>query len=273
MPSTLSMTDLPGLIQGYRLCAKTEGKSDKTIAIVANSVRYLEEFLRSEGLPTNVTQIGPREIRTFILYLQQKRRFSGHPFNKTQDRGLSGHTIDCYLRSIRAFWSWLVSEEVMETNPLARLKIPKAPKKVVTTIFLSPEIPEQIFPRSGRRYFLRHWERGKQVAHPFSSDTGGIHSRCPSCYTAHRYNCTSLHSDQCYIPAFSYLFRFLLPDTLYLHLRQSWQFNPRCLTRHSEPLCLSFAITYYTTLCLYRTPPAVPFSFNTLIRLCQRVGP
>jgi site-specific recombinase XerD len=133
MPSTLSMTDLAGLIQGYRLCAKTEGKSDKTIAIVANSVRYLEGFLRSEGLPTNVTQIGPREIRTFILYLQQKRRFSGHPFNKTQDRGLSGHTLNCYLRSIRAFWSWLVSEEVMEANPLARLKIPKAPKKVVIT--------------------------------------------------------------------------------------------------------------------------------------------
>lgn len=133
MVSILSTTELARLIQGYRLCAKTEGKSDKTIAIVANSVSYFENFLRSEGLPTDVTQIGSREIRAFILYLQQKRCFSGHPLNKTQERGLSGHTINCYLRSIRVFWSWLVSEEIIEANPLARLKIPKPPKKVITT--------------------------------------------------------------------------------------------------------------------------------------------
>ena len=131
--STLSGTELGQLIQGYRLYARTEGKSDKTIAIVVNSVRYLEGFLRSEGLPTDVTQIGPREIRAFILHLQRKRCFSGHPLNKTQERGLSGHTINCYLRSIRAFWSWLVSEEIIGANPLARLKIPKPPKKVVPT--------------------------------------------------------------------------------------------------------------------------------------------
>ena len=40
MVSIFSTTELARLIQGYRLCAKTEGKSDKTIAIVANSVSY-----------------------------------------------------------------------------------------------------------------------------------------------------------------------------------------------------------------------------------------
>ena len=120
MVSTLSTTDLARLIQGYRLYARTEGKSDKTIAIVANSVRYFEEFLHSEGLPTDVGGIGPTEIRAFILYLQRKRCFSGHPLNRTQERGLSGYTINCYLRSIRAFWSWLVSEEIIQENSLAR---------------------------------------------------------------------------------------------------------------------------------------------------------
>jgi len=83
-------------------------------------VRYLEEFLRSEGLPTDVTRIGLGEIRAFILYLQRKKCFSGHPLNKTQERGLSGHTINCYLRSVRAFWSWLVLEEIIDANSLAR---------------------------------------------------------------------------------------------------------------------------------------------------------
>jgi len=133
MVSIVSIRDLARVIQGYRLYARTEGKSDKTIAIVANSVRYFEEFLRSEGLPTDVGRIGRHEIRAFILHLQRKRCFSGHPLNKTQERGLSGHTINCYVRSIRAFWSWLVSEEIIQENPLERLKIPKAPKKVIPT--------------------------------------------------------------------------------------------------------------------------------------------
>jgi hypothetical protein len=84
--------NLPRLIPGYILYARTEGKSDKTITIVTRSVGYLEQFLMSQGLSTNVSDIGPNEFRSFILYLQQKRCFSGHPFNKTQDRGLSGHT-------------------------------------------------------------------------------------------------------------------------------------------------------------------------------------
>ena len=75
MVSRISRTDLARLIQGYRLYAKTEGKSDKTITIVANSVGYLEGFLHSEGLPTDVTQIGRTEIKAFTLYLQQKRCF------------------------------------------------------------------------------------------------------------------------------------------------------------------------------------------------------
>jgi len=126
-------TDLETLLQGYQLCATTEGKSLNTIAIVTNSVRYLHDFLSSEGLSTNVTQIGAEELRAFILHLQQKKCFSNHPYSKAQERGLSGHTINTYMRSIRAFWSWLVSEEIIDTNPFSKLRIPKPPRKVTAT--------------------------------------------------------------------------------------------------------------------------------------------
>jgi hypothetical protein len=46
-------TELGQLIGGYRLCARSEGKSKNTIDIVANSVGYFEGFLRSEGLLTD----------------------------------------------------------------------------------------------------------------------------------------------------------------------------------------------------------------------------
>jgi len=46
-------TRLDRLLGGYRLSAQSEGKSPNSIAIVAASVRYLEEFLRGAGLSTN----------------------------------------------------------------------------------------------------------------------------------------------------------------------------------------------------------------------------
>ncbi|MFC2039307.1 tyrosine-type recombinase/integrase [Chloroflexota bacterium] len=132
--SSETATGLSVLIAGYRLCAQTEGKSKKTIAAVTSSVTYVERFLRSEGLPIDIAEIGHNEIRSFIFHLQQKKRFSDHPFARPQETGLSGHTINCYLRSIRAFWSWLISEGIAMETPFARVKIPKAPRKVVPTL-------------------------------------------------------------------------------------------------------------------------------------------
>jgi len=100
----ITSTELLSLMSGYSLCAQTEGKSKNTVAIVTNSITYLYDFLSSNGLSTDVTQIGAGEMRAFILYLLQKRCFSNHPYSRAQQRGLSGHTINTYMRSIRAFW-------------------------------------------------------------------------------------------------------------------------------------------------------------------------
>jgi integrase/recombinase XerD len=124
-------TQLDTLIQGYRLCARTEGKSPKTIGITATAVTTFRDFLETNRLPTDVTEIGVQEIRGFILHLQQVNAYTHHPFTGPQDKGLSGHAINCYLRAVRAFWSWLASEEIITTNPFDRIKIPKPPKKVI----------------------------------------------------------------------------------------------------------------------------------------------
>ena len=103
------------------------------LAIVARSVTYFNDFLSVNRLSTDITHIGTREIKAFIFHLQQKRCFSNHPYSKAQQRGLSGHTINTYMRSIRAFWSWLTEEEIIASNPFSKLKIPKPPKKIIAT--------------------------------------------------------------------------------------------------------------------------------------------
>lgn len=124
---------LDHLITGYRLCAATEGKSPNSIDIVICSVGYFRDFLKTEAQSKDVTQVSRHEIREFIRYLQEKRCYSNHPRNRTQAKGLSGHTINCYLRSLRVFFSWLVNEDVIEANPFQRVKIPRPPRKIIPT--------------------------------------------------------------------------------------------------------------------------------------------
>ncbi len=120
-------------LEGYRLSAKSEGKSHNTIAIVEASVRYLNEFLTVNNLPTNVGEITVQELRHFIVYLKEQPRFFKHRFTKPQIGHLSGHTVNGYLRALQAFWAWLERESFIQENPFARLRIPKAPKKVIPT--------------------------------------------------------------------------------------------------------------------------------------------
>ena len=127
-----SATELEQLIEGYSLCARSEGLSENTIMLTRRAVNYLSSFLLHSGLSIQVEQIGVKEIRSYILYLKGARRFENHPYIKSRDRKLAGHSINCYLRSLSAFWGWLVREGFITDNPFSRIKIPKAPRKVIT---------------------------------------------------------------------------------------------------------------------------------------------
>lgn len=126
------LTGLRALLNTYQIQARTEGKSPNTIRIYTTALSILQRFLGRKGFPTDVTRIGPEEIREFIGYLQNTNAFIEHPFTGPQQKGLTGHTINCYLRAIRAFWGWLLAEEFIEINPFDKITIPKPPKKVIT---------------------------------------------------------------------------------------------------------------------------------------------
>lgn len=125
-------TSLMNLLGTYKIQARTEGKSPNTVRIYMTALSILQRFLERKGFSTDVTQIGHEMLREFTGYLQNTKAFMEHPFTEPQKKGLTGHTINCYLRAIRAFWSWLVTEEIIEINPFDKLKIPKPPKKVIT---------------------------------------------------------------------------------------------------------------------------------------------
>ena len=138
-----SATSVEEVLYGYRLSSLSEGKSQNTVAIVEAAVRYLEEFLAERGLPTDVAEIGTDELRRFSVYLRERPRFAHHRFTRPQPGHLSGHTVNGYMRAVQSFWAWLEREGFITENPFVRIKVPKAPKKVIP-IFTEEQL-RQIF--------------------------------------------------------------------------------------------------------------------------------
>jgi site-specific recombinase XerD len=57
--------------------------------------------------------------------------FEGHPYTPQQDKPVSARTVQCHVRALKAFSSWLHAEGYSTENRLKNLKLPKAPAGLV----------------------------------------------------------------------------------------------------------------------------------------------
>jgi len=127
------------LIQNQGICLSTEGRSQRTIDWYASNLTRFLKFLRNRQLPDSVKDIGVQEVRSFIFYLQNEvTRWESSPYTRDLKR-LSPFSVQGYVRTIKAFWSWLIAEGYISNNPMEKLKLPKVPHKVIATF-----TPEQL---------------------------------------------------------------------------------------------------------------------------------
>ncbi|MFX1265653.1 MAG: tyrosine-type recombinase/integrase, partial [Promethearchaeota archaeon] len=131
--------ELSSLGQHFELFNRTEGNSTKTLRWYEQSLKQFQQFLKKTGKLTNLANLGESEVREFILYLQDRRKWQDNPCVRNNHGKLSVMTIQNYIRALRAFFNWLYKEGYIEEHRLAKLKPPKAPKKV-TEILTHEEI-------------------------------------------------------------------------------------------------------------------------------------
>ena len=122
---------LQDALVAYKTYARAEGKSPKTIRWIMSSITYFADFLGPER--QDIASITGNDLRRFIIALQEKRKFSHHPYNKPQQANLSPQSVETYCRAIRAFFGFLYREGFIDTNPMERVKMPKVPETVVPT--------------------------------------------------------------------------------------------------------------------------------------------
>ena len=126
-------TELDMLIEFEAFSGRAEGRSQSTINLTVTALTKLKKFLSSNGLTTDAKMIDSGDLRYFILSLQSSKRFTGHPYTKIQDNELSAISVNSYLRAIRAAFNRWVAEGFIHDTPFEKVKVPKAPKKVIPT--------------------------------------------------------------------------------------------------------------------------------------------
>jgi len=118
-------------LTAYRICAQAEGKSPRTVRWIISSVTYFSDFLGPERQA--IDDLTGNDLRQFIIALQSRPKFLKHPFNKPKPQKITAQSIETYARAVRAFFSYLHREEIISSNPMQKVKMPRVPKKVVPT--------------------------------------------------------------------------------------------------------------------------------------------
>jgi len=155
VPNTVVLTK-PGraltideLISRYALSNQADGKSPKTIAWYRDILNQFSTYLKTERYSCHLSAIRLDIVRGYVLYLRHKPKFKGHPFTPTQADYLSPRTVQCHVRALKAFSSWLYSDGYTEENRLKNLKLPKAPITIIEP--LTPEETKNIIGTINRK--------------------------------------------------------------------------------------------------------------------------
>ena len=125
---------LTELIDYYEICNRAEGKSPKTLSWYSANLRSFDLYLRSRHIPDETDNIDIRLLRNYVLYLFKRNSYQDHPYTPTKDTPLSTATVHGHVRTLRAFFSWLLREEFIQVNPTTGLKPPKLDQKVITIL-------------------------------------------------------------------------------------------------------------------------------------------
>jgi len=133
--------DLSHLTENMVMVLASEGKSKRTTGWYRDNLNRFARYLVGRRRSLRVTDISVSDVRDFIRHLQTAVvKWEGRPNQK--EMPLSPSTIHGYVRTIKAFWSWLLREGYIDHNIMTAVRPPKVPRKVINTF--SPEQIERL---------------------------------------------------------------------------------------------------------------------------------
>jgi integrase/recombinase XerD len=145
--------ELQRLVNDYVVWHEVSGHSEKTIGWYRWILSTFERWLKGNGRSTSINEITIADVRAFLQSEAQRDTLCpDHPTGVARAGRLSDRTLHCYARAIRAFFNWLVNEEYLTKNPVAKLKPPKLEKRYKEVLSVA-EI-ERLLAELNQRTFL-----------------------------------------------------------------------------------------------------------------------
>lgn len=130
--NTMDKSHMPlsRLADQYFITCHTEGRTPATLRGYREK---LGRFVRW-GEEACLADFSVELAREYISYLQSVPKFENHPYHRSDGSLMSAANVQNHVRVLRAFSSWLHREGYTQENVLARLKVPKAPRKLLQTL-------------------------------------------------------------------------------------------------------------------------------------------
>jgi site-specific recombinase XerD len=126
-------TTIKQAIDSFLLSCKVEGKSYGTIDCYSDKLKGFLWYTNNYNFPGDITAVTTQHIREFLAYL----RDTEHRFNSNCPRAkrhINSTTIQKYYRTLSLLINFLIREEILEYNPLTKIKVPRAEKKVIKAL-------------------------------------------------------------------------------------------------------------------------------------------
>lgn len=107
---------LNALIESWILALEAENKSDRTVDGYTEALALFTRWLVDEGKPHEPEEITPALLREWLVHLEATR---------------SASTARTRWTALRSFWAWVEEEGEVGVNPMAVVKPPQVPEKLV----------------------------------------------------------------------------------------------------------------------------------------------
>lgn len=119
------MITLEKALELFLMDQQLKGNTEKTIFNYERMITYFINFVGNK----EINDIDIADVKSYQIYLSDKQ--AENYFSKDIKKTISKKTIQTYIKHIRVFFNWAYEETYIKENIGSKIKLPKAPKKVI----------------------------------------------------------------------------------------------------------------------------------------------
>lgn len=117
------------------IMSREEYCSNKTVNNYKNTLGYFTSFMSDRRnmslLEIDINSIVKDDLSAYTIYLRNKPKYTNHPFNKEDKKGITKRTIKTYQTDMRTFFNYLYDEEYLQNDIMRKFKMIKPETKQI----------------------------------------------------------------------------------------------------------------------------------------------